>query len=52
MTILPDKQMHRTATPRCSLDRHWKRAAVVAVASALPVAVGDLGRWTEYGATA
>ncbi|MGN6641501.1 MAG: hypothetical protein ACTHKU_00720 [Verrucomicrobiota bacterium] len=40
----PNKQMHRTATKRCGFDLHWRQITVVAVASALPVAVGDLGR--------
>ena len=45
MRLAPNKQMHRTATERCGFYHHRRQAAVVAVASALPVAVGDLGRW-------
>lgn len=40
----PNKQMHRTATERCDFHRHARQNIVVAVVSALPVAVGDLGR--------
>jgi hypothetical protein len=39
-----NKQMHRTATKRFGFDLHGKQTTVVAVVSALPVAVGDLGR--------
>ena len=44
ITVMPNNQMHRTATPRCGfgcvgLIGRWIRSQ-----SPLPVAVGDLGR--------
>ncbi|HOW66356.1 MAG TPA: hypothetical protein PK256_13795, partial [Verrucomicrobiota bacterium] len=36
----PNKQMHRTATKRRGFNLHRRQTAVVAVASALSVAVG------------
>ncbi len=42
--IRANKQVERTATKRCGFHGHWRHDTVVAVASALPVAVAHLGR--------
>ena len=43
--ILPsNKTLHATATVLCAVVAVWKHITVVAVASALPVAVRELGR--------
>ncbi len=42
--IESNKQVERTATERCGFYLHRRQTAVVAIASALPVAVAHLGR--------
>ena len=42
--LLPNKALHATATVLCDFVRARKHNTVVAVASALPVAVRELGR--------
>ena len=42
--VTPNKALHATATVLCDFVRARKHSTVVAVASALPVAVRELGR--------
>jgi len=44
MNELPNKALHATATVLCAVAAASKHNTVVAVASALPVAVRELGR--------
>ena len=44
MSQQPNKALHATATVLGSSVLAWKHSIVVAVASALPVAVPELGR--------
>jgi len=42
--MAPNKTLHATATVLCAVAAAWKHNTVVAVASALPVAVRELER--------
>ncbi len=44
MIVWPNKALHATATVLCGSSAVGKHSTVVAVASALPVAVRELGR--------
>ena len=46
-TLLSNNQMHRTATTRCGFEGLGLFGRCIRWQSPVPVAVGDLGRWTE-----